>query len=129
MATILSDREIKGLLRDVIAGGDPKLLNPNGIELRLGCHVRFHSTGEECQLQEGYFLKVSPGETVLISSLEKIDFTRETVQKHFPHSMLMAFITPTTTMMREGISQVATKIDAGFRGALNWGCATAQPKT
>jgi deoxycytidine triphosphate deaminase len=121
MATILSDREIKGLLRDVIAGGDPKLLNPNGIELRLGCHVRFHSTGEECQLQEGYFLKVSPGETVLISSLEKIDFTRETVQKHFPHSMLMAFITPTTTMMREGISQVATKIDAGFRGALNWG--------
>jgi len=24
-------------------------------------------------------------------------------------------------MMREGISQVATKIDAGFRGILNWG--------
>ena len=33
----------------------------------------------------------------------------------------MGFITPTTTMMREGISQVATKIDAGFRGFLNWG--------
>jgi hypothetical protein len=35
MATILSDREIKGLLQDVILGGDLKLLNPNGIELRL----------------------------------------------------------------------------------------------
>jgi len=30
--------------------------------------------------------------------------------------MIMGLITPTTTMMREGISQVATKIDAGFKG-------------
>jgi len=34
--------------------------------------------------------------------------------------MLMALITPTTTMMREGISQATTKIDAGFHGHLNW---------
>src|SRR5207245_8236742 len=64
---------------------------------------------------------VSPGETVAISSLEQIDFSAEAVRKLLPDSMLMGFITPTTTMMREGISQVATKIDAGFRGTLNWG--------
>jgi hypothetical protein len=33
----------------------------------------------------------------------------------------MALITPTTTMMREGAMNVATKVDAGFVGQLNWG--------
>jgi deoxycytidine triphosphate deaminase len=128
MAQILPDREIRKLLKDVIAGGDPELINPNGIELRLGKHVRFLSTGEEKQLEQDQFLKVCPGETVLISSLEKIDFTRETVSKYFPESMLMAFITPTTTMMREGIAQVSTKIDAGFRGNLNWSLRNGSAK-
>ncbi|MGH7814625.1 MAG: hypothetical protein ACREQI_11575 [Candidatus Binataceae bacterium] len=97
------------------------MINPNGIELRLGKHVLFHSTGEDAELGEGIFLKVSPGETVVISSLELIDFKAETVRGILPGKMLMGLITPTTTMMREGISQVATKIDAGFRGNLNWG--------
>jgi deoxycytidine triphosphate deaminase len=97
------------------------LINPNGIELRLGKDVHFHSTGEEKQIGPGQFLKVNPGETVSISSIERLDFTARTVQSLFPDRMFMGFITPTTTMMREGISQVATKIDAGFRGSLNWG--------
>ncbi len=42
--------------------------------------------------------------------------------------MLMGLITPTTTMMREGISQVATKIDAGFRGILNWALRNGSTK-
>src|SRR5207245_3121179 len=71
---------------------------------------------------------VSPGETVAISSLEQIDFSAEAVRKLLPDSMLMGFITPTTTMMREGISQVATKIDAGFRGVLNWGLRNGSTK-
>jgi deoxycytidine triphosphate deaminase len=120
MAKTLPDKEIRRLLADVISGGDPDLVNPNGIALRLGTHVRFLSTGEDMELSPGHFLKVCPGETVLISSLERIDFTRETVQKYFPNSMLMGWISPTTTMMREGISQVTTKVDAGFRGTLNW---------
>ena len=33
----------------------------------------------------------------------------------------VALITPTTTMLREGIMQAATKVDAGFVGNLNWG--------
>lgn len=121
MARILADKDIKRIIDRVLTDADEKLLNPNGIELRLGKHVRFHSTGEEKELGPGMFLQVSPGETVVISSLETIDFSSETVRSIMPDAMLMGFITPTTTMMREGISQVATKIDAGFKGILNWG--------
>jgi hypothetical protein len=42
--------------------------------------------------------------------------------------MMMGWITPTTTMMREGISQVTTKIDAGFRGILNWSLRNSSNK-
>lgn len=121
MARILADKEIKQLIGRVLLNADEALLNPNGIELRLGKYVRFHSTGEEKELEQGTFLQVSPGETVVISSLEEIDFTAEGVHAVFPDRMLMGLITPTTTMMREGISQVATKIDPGFKGMLNWG--------
>jgi len=128
MAKILADRDVKKLLGTVIQGADERCLNPNGIELRLGKHVRFHSTGEEKELGEDMFLKVNPGETVTISSLEKIDFTAAAVQAIHAKCMLMGLITPTTTMMREGISQVATKIDAGFRGTLNWGLRNSSAK-
>jgi deoxycytidine triphosphate deaminase len=128
MAKILADRDIKKLLGTVLKDADERHINPNGIELRLGKQVRFHSTGEEKELGAAQFLKVNPGETVLISSLEKIDFTGDTVQAIYPNSMLMGLITPTTTMMREGISQVATKIDAGFRGILSWGLRNGSAK-
>lgn len=121
MARILADKDVKRLIGRVLIDADEKLLNPNGIELQLGRHVRFHSTGEDRELGPEMFLQVSPGETVVISSVEEIDFTAETVRSVMPDCMLMGFITPTTTMMREGISQVATKIDAGFKGKLNWG--------
>jgi deoxycytidine triphosphate deaminase len=121
MAKILPDRDIKRLIGCVLVEADAGLINPNGIELRLGKDVHFHSTGEEMQLEPDHFLRVNAGETVSISSIETIDFTAKSVQGLFPNKMLMGLITPTTTMMREGISQVATKIDAGFRGNLNWG--------
>jgi deoxycytidine triphosphate deaminase len=121
MAKILADKNVRRLIGRVVIEADECLLNPNGIELRLGKSVRFHSTGEEKELSPGTFLQVNPGETVVITSLEKLDFTEETVHSAMPDEMLMGFITPTTTMMREGISQVATKIDAGFKGQLNWG--------
>lgn len=121
MATVLPDKSISKLLGTVILNADEKRINPNGIEIRLGGHVLFHSTDEERQLSPGMFLKVAPGESVTIVSLEDFDFTRETIRKHFPDCDLMAFITPTTTMMREGIMQASTKIDSGFKGNLNWG--------
>ena len=61
MAKILADRDIKRLIGHVLLDADEKLLNPNGIELRLGKHVRFHSTGEEKELGPGMFLQVNPG--------------------------------------------------------------------
>ena len=128
MARILPDREIRGLIDTVLIGADDQYINPNGIELRLGKHVRFDTTGEGKELSTGLFLKVNPGESVIISSLEKLDFTEETVQKVYPNKMLMGLITPTTSMMREGISQVSTKVDAGFRGLLNWGFRNSSTK-
>lgn len=121
MATILPDREIKKLIGTVLIGVDEKLINPNGVQLRLGGSVLFHSTDEEMELLEGHYLAVSPGEHVIFSSLEKIDFSKERVQEFYPECALMALITPTTTMMREGISHASTKIDPGFVGFLNWG--------
>jgi deoxycytidine triphosphate deaminase len=128
MSKILSDREIKKLIGSVIKGADEKCLNPNGIELRLGSHIKFITTGEEKKIPAGHYVKVIPGESVIISSLEKLDFSKETVQKHFSGCMLMAFITPTTTMIREGITQAATKVDAGFVGNLNWGFRNSSVK-
>lgn len=128
MATILADRDVRRIIGSVLLDADDELINPNGIELRLGRQVLFHSTGEERELEPGTFLKVSPGESVSIASMELIDFREETVQSMFPNCMLMGFITPTTTMMREGISQVSTKIDAGFRGVLNWGLRNGSTK-
>jgi deoxycytidine triphosphate deaminase len=120
MARILSDRDVRKLIGTVLDNAHDSLLNPNGIELRLGSDIRFLSTDEDKQLEANEFLRVAPGETVLISSLERLDFRNETVSEIFPQSSLMGLITPTTTMMREGIAQVSTKIDPGFRGILNW---------
>lgn len=128
MAKILADKEIRKLIGSVLVNADESKINPNGVELRLGKHVLFHSTGEEKELGPGLFLKVSPGETVSIASMEQIDFKTPKVQEIFPGCMLMGLITPTTTMMREGISQVTTKIDAGFRGPLNWGLRNGSTK-
>ncbi len=128
MAKILADRDIKKLIGSIIIDAEERYINPNGIELRLGEHVHFYSTGDRGKLSPSLFLKVNPGETVIISSLEKLDFTADTVQTIYPDQMLMAFITPTTTMMREGISQVSTKVDAGFRGNLNWAFRNSSAK-
>lgn len=120
MSKIIPDREIRKLIGSVLIDADENCLNPNGIELRLGKHVYFHSTDEHFELKSGQFLVIKPGENVIISSFEKIDFSEVTVHKHFPECMLMGWVTPTTTMMREGISQVSTKVDTGFVGTLNW---------
>ncbi len=121
MARILADKDIQKLLGTVIQNADEKRINPNGIEIRLGKHVLFHSTDEEKELGPDMFLKVLPGESVTISSFEVVDFRSDTVRKVFPGCNMMAFITPTTTMMREGITQPSTKIDSGWNGQLNWG--------
>ncbi len=128
MAKILADRDIRRLLGTVIINADENRINPNGIEIRLGKHVLFQSTDEEKELGPGVFLKVLPGETVTISSYEDFVFTRDAIHAVFPGCDLMALITPTTTMMREGIMQSATKVDSGWSGTLNWGLRNSSVK-
>jgi deoxycytidine triphosphate deaminase len=128
MAKILADRDIKKLLGTVILNADERRINPNGIEIRLGRHVLFHSTDEEKELEPGAYLRVLPGESVTISSYEDFAFTREAIRALFPDCDLMALITPTTTMMREGIMQSATKVDSGWNGTLNWGLRNSSIK-
>ena len=121
MAKILADRDILRLLGVVILNADKDRVNPNGIEIRLGRRALFHSTDEEKELEPGTYLKVLPGESVTITSYESFVFTHEAIEAVFPGCDLMALITPTTTMMREGIMQSATKVDSGWSGTLNWG--------
>lgn len=121
MATILPDREIKKLIGVCILNGTEDNIKPNAYELRLGNKVKFHSTDEERELEQDQYLEILPGELVTVNSHEKIDFSEKTVKRIYPDNLLLGFITPTTTMMREGVSLTATKIDAGFRGDLNWG--------
>ncbi len=128
VAKILPDSDIRKLLGTVILNGQEERINPNGIEIRLGTHVLFHSTDEEKELKPGMFLKIRPGETITISSFETFVFTREAIHKIFPACDLMALITPTTTMMREGIMQSATKVDSGWNGTLNWGLRNSSIK-
>jgi deoxycytidine triphosphate deaminase len=88
MARTLSDHEIRKLLGSVVQDADENLLNPNGVELRVGQQVRFLSTGERKEIPEDGFIQVQPGETAMIVSMEKIDFSTPTVQRHFPRAAL-----------------------------------------
>jgi len=128
MAKILPDREITKLLGICIIDGSPDCVVSNSYELRLGERVKFDSTGEELEIPEGYFLEIEPGDFVTISSLEKLDFRRETLRSLGKERNLAGLITPTTTMMREGFLFTTTKVDPGFHGVLNWGIRNSSIK-
>ncbi len=128
MAKILPDREIKSLLGRVILDGSEECVRTNSYEVRLGDEVKFDSTGEELEIKPGCFLEIDPGELVTVASLEKLDFSRTTIES-LGKSALVAFITPTTTMMREGFLFASTKVDPGFRGTLNWGIRNSSIKS
>ena len=123
MAKILCDKDIRKLLPSITRGVDPESIkiNPNGIELRLGEQVRFLSTKEEKQIPPDAYLKLLPSESVIVASKERIDFSRSAIEQRYPGKMLMAWITPSTTIMREGLHPPSTKVDAGFQCQLNWG--------
>lgn len=120
MARILSDSEIKSLIGSVIINGDERYLDPNGIKIRIGKEIYFYSSQQHMMLQNGEFLSIMPGESAIISSLESLDFSSDSVHSIFPECSIMGLLTPTTSMIREGIFTTATKVDAGFKGNLNW---------
>ena len=124
MAELLNDHEIKKILGSVIKEGDERSVRPNSYVLRLGPTGEFLTTGKEFNLgpapSEKKGIKVSPGQSVALTSFERIDFTRETVEKHFPDCDLHALISPTTDLQREGVVAPTTQVDAGYQGTLNW---------
>ncbi len=124
MARILPDREITSLLGKAILNGSEECVRVNSYEVRLGHKVRFDSTGEELEIPADHYLEIDPGEFVTVESLESLDFTKGT-----NGIGLFAWITPTTTMMREGFLFASTKVDVGYKGSLNWGIRNSSIKT
>ncbi len=128
MANVLPDREIKALLAKVILGGSAECIRVNSYEVRLGHKARFDSTGEDVEIPDGNFLEIEPGDFVTVESLEKFDLSAETTKAIGKGNGIFAWITPTTTMMREGFLFASTKVDAGYKGNLNWGIRNSSIK-
>ncbi len=121
MATILNDTELRKLLGTVIIDGDPSGVRPNSYVLRLGDQGEFLNAGKEFTLGKSKKgIRVPPGHSVAITSLETIDFRPATVQKIYAGCALHAILSPSTDLSREGIVAPATQIDAGYHGTLNW---------
>lgn len=121
MATILNDTEIKRLLGKVIVDGDPSCIRPNSYVLRLGAVGEFLNTNKEFEIgHKKKGLRIQPGHSVGVTSLETLDFRRETVHAFYPGNDLYAILSPTTDLSREGLVAPTTQVDAGFNGTLNW---------
>lgn len=121
MATILNDNEIKKLLGKVILNGDLPCIRPNSYILRLGEEGEFLNASKEFTLGKGKNgIRLPPGQSVAITSMEIIDFRKEVVQGIYPDCALHAILSPSTDLSREGLVAPTTQIDAGFKGTLNW---------
>jgi deoxycytidine triphosphate deaminase len=129
VARILPDREIKSLLGTVILEGSPECVRINSYEVRLGHTARFDSTGEEVSIPDGHYLEIEPGDFVAVESLEAFDLSAATLKVAGKPHGVFAWITPTTTMMREGFLFASTKVDPGYKGTLNWGIRNSSIKT
>jgi deoxycytidine triphosphate deaminase len=129
MASVLPDREIKKFVGTAITGGSADCIRVNSYEVRLGHKARFDSTGELVEIPGGHFLEIEPGDFVTVESLEALDLRPETTRTLGKENGVFAWITPTTTMMREGFLFASTKVDAGYKGNLNWGIRNSSIKT
>lgn len=129
MSKILPDREIASLLGKAILNGSEDCVRVNSYEVRLGHKAHFDSTGEELEIPNGHYLEIDPGDFVTVESLEVLDFSKKTLEALGKANGLFAWITPTTTMMREGFLFASTKVDVGYKGSLNWGIRNSSIKT
>lgn len=121
MAIILSDVEIKKLLdNEIIIEGDEEHIRSNSYVFRLGTEVRFFSTNDRKKGELGNILIINPGDSVLVTSIEEVDFSSDKISKIYKERQLCAFLTPSTTLVREGFQLPSTKIDPGYSGTLNW---------
>ncbi|MDD5519487.1 MAG: hypothetical protein PHI84_01575 [Kiritimatiellae bacterium] len=121
MARILSDKEIQKLLDNgMISKGDLKQIRANSYVFRLGQEVRFFSTKEKKTGILGDILEINAGDSALVHSIEIVDFSQEVIDRLYKGYQLCALLTPSTTLIREGLQLPSTKIDPGYMGTLNW---------
>lgn len=121
MSTVLQDSQLRKLIGSILVDAEESCICAATIVLRMGSQFQFEITREKHNLNdEKPYLKIRPGETVYVTSFEKIDFSEETVQKSYPGKAMYGMLFPTTTMSREGLSLPTTKVDPGYRGRLNW---------
>lgn len=120
MASILNDTELKKLLGTVIVNGTEGSIRSNSYVIRLGRSGEFINSGKSFELSENKGIKLPSGHSVGVTSVEILDFSKETVNKIFPNQALHGLLTPTTDLSREGVVVAATQVDAGFKGTLCW---------
>ncbi|MCL2051197.1 MAG: hypothetical protein FWG91_05660 [Lachnospiraceae bacterium] len=123
MATILRDSDFEKLLGSVIKNGNKENIRPNSYIIRLGSKGEYLSTGREFELGEDRKKKgiiLPPGHSIGVSSIEEIDFSKETINNLFPGKAFHGFLAPTTDLSREGVVVSSTQVDAGFCGSLSW---------
>ena len=123
MAEVLNDKELKRIVGGIIVDGDPTSVQPNSYVLRLRRDGEFLNTGKSFKLGNGprdlKGIRIAPVQSVGITSRERIDFSRATVDEFFADNDLHGFLTPTTRLSREGLGASSTQIDAGCKGTLN----------
>ena len=83
MAEILADRDLKKLLGTCIKDASEDCIKSNTYELRLGEKVRFKLTDDEIELKPEEWVEFGPGESIDVTSIEIIDFRKESVEKIF----------------------------------------------
>jgi dCTP deaminase len=93
----------------LINNGEKKRINPMGYDLRVGKHY-FYGTVDERSKPTNDGVRIKPGDLVLIRTLEEIRMPED--------GSISALILSKVTQVCRGLSNVSTKIDAGYSGKL-----------
>src|SRR6266568_8502299 len=119
--SLLTDTEISAMLNSTstwtdkdnalhIYPFDPECLTCMGYDLRIG--QRYVSTvrGGPSNVHPGDNIPVDPGETVLIETLETVDFPQ--------NKTISALIESKVTIVSQGFSHISTTVDPDWQGKL-----------
>lgn len=85
-------------------------LTPVGYDLRVGYRCTSTIRGETIELKPGDKIKILPGDTCLITTLETVDMPKD--------RSLSGLIVSSVTMVSKGLSHVSTSIDPDWYGQL-----------
>lgn len=114
--SILSDLEIKRLIEAdseekklIINSFEENCLTPMGYDLRVGGYYKsYENEIRQISIKEGEKIKIKPGETALINTLEEIVMPRE--------CSIGALLVSKVSQVNKGLSHISTKIDPNWAG-------------